>query len=226
MSASLPNGTIFSLAASYAAAIPFTILSNAAPPQATATAHGLTNGDILEVTSGWPLLNDRPARVAGSTANTFNLEGHDSTDLTRFPAGSGLGSVRKVLTWQQISQVMQNASSGGEQQSVEWVYLEDGIERSKNTFRKAKVLTLTLADDAAQAWNAVLLAADQDGKNRILRAQLPSGGSIYYNVNVGFDPEPMRPRPAAGLGDVARPQNPAALGSQPGPCGCAGHGRH
>lgn len=190
MSASLPNGTIFSIAATYGAAIPFTALTNAAPPQATATAHGLTNGDILEVTSGWPLINDRPARVAASATNTFTLEGLDTTDLTKYPAGSGLGSVRKVLTWQQISQVMQNASTGGEQQSVEWVYLEDGIERSKNTFKKAKILTLTLADDAAQAWNAVLLAADQDGKNRILRAALPSGGFLYYNVNVGFDPEP------------------------------------
>ena len=112
MSASLPNGTIFSIAATYGAAIPFTALTNAAPPQATATAHGLTNGDILEVTSGWPLINDRPARVAASATNTFTLEGLDTTDLTKYPAGSGLGSVRKVLTWQQISQVMQNASTG------------------------------------------------------------------------------------------------------------------
>lgn len=190
MSASLPNGTVYSIAATYGPAIPFTALTNAAPPVATAAAHGLVNGEVLEVTSDWAGISDRPSRVAGQTSGTFNLEGFDTTDVSRYPALAGLGSVRKVLTWTPITQVMQNASSGGEQQSVEWTYLEDGQERSKNTFKKAKVLTLTLADDVAKGWNAVLLAADQDGKNRILRAALPSGGVIYYNVNVGFDPEP------------------------------------
>jgi hypothetical protein len=190
MSASLPNGTVFSIATTYGPAIPYTALTNAAPPVATAAAHGLVNGDVLEVSSAWPGINDRPSRVAGSVAGTYNLEGFDTTDVARFPAGAGLGAVRKVLTWTAISQVTANVTSGGEQQSVEWTYLEDGLERSKNTFKKAKVLTLTLADDVSLPWNAVLLAADQDGKNRILRAALPSGGFIYYNVNVGFDPEP------------------------------------
>lgn len=190
MSASLPNGTVFSLAATYGPAIPYTAITNAAPPVLTAAAHGLLLGDILEVSSAWAGINDRPARVVAPVAGTFNLEGFDTSNVAKYPAGSGLGSLRKVLTWTPISQVMQNESSGGEQQSVEWVYLEDGQERSKNTYRKAKLLTLTLADDPAMAWYPALIAADQDVKNRILRAALPSGGFIYYNVNVGFDPEP------------------------------------
>lgn len=191
MSASLPNGTVFSLAATYGAAIPFTILTNAAPPVATATAHGLTNGDILEVTSAWAALNGRPARVAGSTANTINLEGHDTTNTALFPAAGGLGSVRKVLTWTAISQVLNNDSSGGEQQSEEFTYLETGLEYSIPTFKKAKKLTLTLADDSAQPWNAALLAADLLGTAKILRAALPSGSFLYYNVYPSFDPEPQ-----------------------------------
>jgi hypothetical protein len=192
MSATLPNGAVLSLATTYGSAIPTTILTNAAPPVATATAHGLTNGDILEVTSGWLGLDARPARVAGSTANTINLEGHDTTSTTQFPAGSGLGSVRKVLTWTQISQVMDPATSGGEQRFVNWNFLEDGnaSERSKPTNKSAKVLTLKLADDPAQAWNAVLKAADLAGTPRILRLALPNGSFLYYNVYVGFDDEP------------------------------------
>ncbi|MDQ0082943.1 hypothetical protein J2W35_003302 [Variovorax boronicumulans] len=192
MSATLPNGSVLSLATTYGAAIPMTVLTNAAPPVATATAHGLTNGDILEVTSGWLGLDARPARVAGSTTNNFNLEGHDTADTTKYPVGSGLGSVRKVLTWTQISQVMDPATSGGEQRFVNWNYLEDGnaSERSKPTNRSAKVLTLKLADDPAQPWNAVLAAADAAGTPRILRLALPGGSFLYYNVYVGFDPEP------------------------------------
>lgn len=192
MSASLPNGAVLSIATTYGPAIPTTLLSNAAPPVATATAHGLTNSDILEVTSSWLGLDQRPARVAGSTANTVNLEGHDTTDLIRFPAGGGLGSMRKVLTWTQIDQVMDPATSGGDQRFVNWNYLEDGNanERAKPTNKAAKILTLKLADDSAKAWNAVLKAADASGTPRIIRLALPNGSFIYYNSYVGFDDEP------------------------------------
>ncbi|MDN8617873.1 phage tail protein [Variovorax ginsengisoli] len=192
MSASLPNGAVLSIATTYGAAIPVTVLTNAAPPVATATAHGLTNLDILEVTSGWLGLDQRPARVAGSTTNNFNLEGHDTTSTTQFPAGTGIGSVRKVLTWTQISQVMDPATSGGDQRFVNWNYLEDGNapERAKPTNKAAKVLILKLADDPAQAWNAVLKAADAAGTPRIIRLALPNGSFIYYNSYVGFDDEP------------------------------------
>lgn len=192
MSASLPNGAVLSIATTYGAAIPFTILTNAAPPVATATAHALANGDILEVTSGWLGLDQRPARVAGTAANTFNLEGHDTLDTSRFPIGTGLGSVRKVLTWTQIDQVMDPATSGGDQRFVNWNYLEDGNanERAKPTNKAAKILTLKMADDPAKAWNAVLKAADSAGTPRIIRLALPNGSFIYYNSYIGFDDEP------------------------------------
>lgn len=192
MSASLPNGAVLSIATTYGAAIPFTVLTNAAPPVATATAHGLTNLDILEVTSNWLGLDQRPARVAGSTSNNFNLEGHDTTNVINFPVGGGLGSVRKVLTWTQIDQVMDPATSGGDQRFVNWNYLEDGNanERAKPTNKAAKILTLKMADDPAKAWNAVLKAADAAGTPRIIRLALPNGSFIYYNSYIGFDDEP------------------------------------
>lgn len=192
MASTLPNGAVLSIATTYGAAIPFTALTNAAPPVATATAHGLTNLDILETSSGWLGIDQRPARVAGSTANNFNLEGFDTTSTTTYPAGSGLGSVRKVLTWTQIDQVMEVSTSGGDQRFVNWNFLEDGNanERSKPTNKAAKVLTLKLADDPAKAWNAVLKAADTAGTPRIVRLSLPNGSFIYYNVYVGFDDEP------------------------------------
>ncbi|WP_157755088.1 phage tail protein [Variovorax boronicumulans] len=190
MSAFLPNGTVYSIAATYGPAIPVTALTNAAPPVATAAAHGLVNGEILELTSGWVGLDGRPSRVSLSTAGTFGLEGYNTTNVQAYPALGGVGSVRKVLTWTQISQVLGNDSSGGEQQFVDWVYLEDGTQRRKPTYKNAKTLTLTLADDPSLAWNAILSAADFDGLPRILRAALPQGGAIYYNVYVGFDSEP------------------------------------
>lgn len=192
MSASLPNGAVLSVATTYGAAIPFNALTNAAPPVAAAAAHGLTNGAILEVTSSWLGLDQRPARVIGSTTDAFNLEGHDTTDTTQYPAGAGLGSVREVLTWTAVSQVMEMSPSGGQQNYVNWNYMEDGNapERAKPTNKSAKTQSIKLADDPAQAWNAVLKAADLSGTPRIFRLAHPSGWYIYYNYFIGFDDDP------------------------------------
>lgn len=190
MSASIPNGSVFSLATTYGPVLPVTIASNANPAVLTSAGHGLANGDIIEITSGWLGINERIARVAGVAANTFQLEGYDTTNLGKYPIGTGVGSVRKILTWTQIGQVTGSESSGGDQNFVEWVYLEDGRQRRRPTFKNAKGLQLTMADDPSLPWNAVLAAADEDGLARALWLKLASGGSIYYNTFVSFDGEP------------------------------------
>lgn len=190
MSASLPNGSIISIAATYGSAIPFTALSNAAPPVASSVAHGLLDNDVIEVKSGWGALSDRVVLADQLTVDTFALKGIDATSTTRYPVAGGLGSVRKILTWTQIAQVTESASSGGEQQYVQWVYLEDGVQRQKPTFKNARSLQLTLADDETLPCYPLLRAADDDGLQRAIRVQLPSGGSIYYNMFVSFNDEP------------------------------------
>ena len=81
MSFRLPNGATLQIAATYGTAIPVTALSNANPAVATAAAHGLSDGDIIAVTSGWTRLNDRAARVADSLTGTFALENVNTTNL-------------------------------------------------------------------------------------------------------------------------------------------------
>lgn len=193
MSESLANGSIYSVAATYGADIPVTVLTNANPAVATATAHGLSNGDIVEATSGWEGgvgVNNRIFKVSGVTSNTFELSGLNTTSTDRFPAGTGIGSVRKILTWTTIAQVLDAASSGGEQQYLQWVYLADGIQRQKKTFKNARSLRLTMADDSNLPYYAILRAADEDGVNRAVRLVLPNLDTIYYNMDVSFNDEP------------------------------------
>ena len=85
----LPNGATLQIASTYGPAIPVTALSNANPAVASAAAHGLTDGDIIAVTSGWTRLNDRAARVANSLTGTFALENVNTTNLQPEPAGYG-----------------------------------------------------------------------------------------------------------------------------------------
>ena len=49
----LPNGAVLEIARVIGAAVPFTKLTNAKPPVATAAGHTIKNGDILLVNSGW-----------------------------------------------------------------------------------------------------------------------------------------------------------------------------
>lgn len=116
MAFKLPNGAILEIATTLAAAKAVSAISNASPAVATAGAHGLKDGDVVVVRSGWTRLNDKAVRVTGSDTGTFKLEGIDTTKTTVYTAGAGTGSVRAVTAWAQISQITEVASTGGEQQ--------------------------------------------------------------------------------------------------------------
>lgn len=190
MAVSLPNGVLLSLATSYGPVVTVTGITNANPGVATATAHGFTNGDILEVTSGWSRLNNRLVRVAGVTANTFNVEGIDSSNTTLYPAGTGGGSVRKILTWTQISQILELTSSGGEMQYVNYSFLEQDFETQLPTQSSPQTLSMTIADDQSLPGFTAMKAVAQTRALTGLRATLPNGSVLFYNGYVNLDETP------------------------------------
>lgn len=189
MSASFPNGTIFALATALAAPVTVSAITNANPGVATATAHGYTNGQIL-LLSMPSRLDQRVVRVAAQATNTFNLEGIDTTSTSQYPSGFGVGTAQLASSFVSVSQVTDVQSAGGEQQFFQWVYLEDGRQRQRPTFKNARSLTLVMDYDPTLPWHAALLAADIAGTVYVLRATLPNGAVIYYSVYVGFDGEP------------------------------------
>lgn len=191
MSVRLPNGAIFAIAAGYAAVTPVTALTNAKPPVATAAGHTLVDGDIVEVTSGWTRLDGRIGRVGGAANDNFSLEGFDATNVDAYPAGSGVGSVRKISTWQEIKQVLTTASQGGDQQFYTYSFLEDtGDDKQIPTTRNARSITLTIADDDTLPQYAVLQAANEDREPRAIRFRLPNGATIYFRAYVSMSTMP------------------------------------
>jgi hypothetical protein len=190
MAVKLPNGGTFAIASSYGSVINVTALSNANPAAATAAGHGLANGDVIEVTSGWSKLNNRPVRVANVTVNTFELEGVDTSSTTAYPAGGGIGSVRKVNTFVQMAQVLDTGTSGGEQQFVQYQFLEADQESNIPTTKSAMTLTLTLADDDTLPGYKEAVKANEDRLMRVVRFALPGGSTIYYNGFVSVNETP------------------------------------
>lgn len=190
MSVSLPNGAVVAIAATYGSAVPVTAITNANPAVATATAHGLTDGDLIEVTSGWSRLNSRVVRVANSDTNTFELEGIDTSDTNLYPAGGGIGSVKDIATMTQITQVLEFTTSGGEQQFVTYSFLEEDVEHQIPTVKSASSFAMTIGDDATLPWYALLSTANDDRVPRAVTVTLPSGSLIAYNGYVTLNKTP------------------------------------
>jgi hypothetical protein len=190
MAYSLPNGGVFAIASAYGSALTVTILTNANPAVATSTAHGLTNGDFVEVTSGWANLTNQVVRVSGVTTNTFNLEGIDTSSTTRFPAGTGTGSVRKISTWTQLAQILTTATDGGEQQFTTYQPLESDREFRIPTNISAQGLTLGIGDDPTQPGYIAAVAAKKTRAQTALKFTLPTGSLILYNGIVGVNETP------------------------------------
>ncbi|TDV70190.1 phage tail protein [Pseudomonas sp. LP_7_YM] len=194
MAFKLPNGAILEIATTLAAANAVSAISNASPAVATAAAHGLKDGDVVVVRSGWTRLNDKAVRVTGSDTGTFKLEGIDTTKTTVYAAGAGTGSVRAVTAWAQISQITEVASTGGEQQFATFGFLEEDEDRQVPTTKSPVSMTFTVADDPLLPYVAVCETADQDKDARALRLTLPNGSVMYYNAYVSITSTPTLSR--------------------------------
>lgn len=190
MAASLPNGSTLFIGSAYGSALTVTTLTNANPGVATSTAHGLSNGDYVVVTSGWSRLNNRLVRVAGVTTNTFELEGINTTDTDIYPSGSGIGSVREVTTFTQITQVLQPTSQGGEQQFLAYQFLEDDAQTEIPTTKTAGGFNFSVADDPTLAGYIAMAAANDDREARALRVNLANGSKLCYYAYLTLNETP------------------------------------
>lgn len=190
MAYALPNGSTFDVANTLATSKTITAITNATAPSVSSTGHGLVVGDFIVVTSAWSKLNNRVFKVATSTTDSFTLAGVDTTSTTLFPAGQGAGSFQKVLTWVTIPQITEVSFSGGEQQFINFAFLEDVDEKQMPTSKSAISMSLTVADDPTLAYVPVIEAADIDLKARPVRLNLVSGSVMAYNAIISITATP------------------------------------
>lgn len=127
-----PSGTISSVATAFGTAKTVTAVTNAAEAVVSSTAHGFSNGDIVEITSGWARLNKRAWRVKSVTTDAFTLEQADTSNVNLYPSGAGVGTVRKATTWVQLTNTLNQSSSGGEAKKVTYKFTESDVEYSIN----------------------------------------------------------------------------------------------
>ena len=187
--AQVPTGTTFFIASAFGSAVTVSAVTNASEAVVTtSTAHGYANGDIVEVTSGWGRLNKRAFRIKSVTSTAMTLEGMDTTNTTYFPAGSGIGSVRKATTFTQIANVLGAQSQGGDPKTVSYKYIESDVDFSLNDGFNATSYTLELdADSIGTAGYTALKSLTDVQTDTIMQMVTRNGAKIYQPCTVALN---------------------------------------
>lgn len=180
MSITLAVGTTASIASTYGASRAISAISNANPAVATAEAsHGFIVGDIIHLTSGWDLLNNRVVRVSAVATNDITLEGIDTSDTDLYPAGSGVGSAREITGWTEITQITRAINvSGGETTYADTSTLKNRQDQRIPVSRTPVDVQLPVYDDPTLAWYSEVHAADAIETGG--RFVYPNGRRVYF----------------------------------------------
>lgn len=193
MTSTFVNGAKYAVSTQFKVPAVISALSNAIAAVAT-TSTPPAAGEIVVLQSGWSELTDSVARASNPTATGFTLEGVDTTDAVRFPAGEGIGTYASVQTFVGLSQVRDVDQSGGDQNFYEYQNVEDQSSRQRQdpTFKSPIVLKLELAYDPKLPWYAALVEIDRKRKPVVLRETLPTGDVILYYGMLSFKKIPSK----------------------------------
>jgi len=189
--AQVPTGTLFSIATGFSSSKTVTGITNAEEAVVTCTAHGFADGDVVEITSGWGRLNKRVFEIGNVTADTFTLKRADTSSTAHFPPGSGIGSVREITEWVQLSKVMNPSSSGGEPNTVTYKFLESDVEYSINDGFTATQMTLEFDDDDTTAGYAAMRKQTDNQTDTVLKMLMRSGSRTYLPCTVALNDVPQ-----------------------------------
>lgn len=174
-----PEGSSQQFSQTFASDKTITALTNANPAVATSTAHGYATNDEILLTSGWEDATDSVYKVTVIDANSFSIQGLDTSNTSFFPAGTGTGSAQKLSGWTAIPQVLTINSSGGDARFTDVAPLSKRNAVKIPTGFNATSVTLSLAHDASNANYQTMLGISRT-LTKVAFKQVISGGATTY----------------------------------------------
>jgi len=176
-------------------AIEVTGISKAKPGVLTSVAHGLNNGAVgyLVSVEGMVMLEGQAVRVSEKTADTFKLQG---IDTTLFPDFTGTAQFIPVTAWSTVSPATSYVIGGGDADKIDVTVLLDSIKQEENGLLAAQTVTfdmnaeevpgeaMVIMEDAAFSQASLVYRITLSGNvaQRIWRGQPSLPGE---NVQVG-----------------------------------------
>lgn len=174
-----PEGSSIQFSNTLASAKTVTAATNANPAVLTSTAHGYVTGDEVLFTSGWEDATDTVYKVTVIDANSFSLQGLNSTNTSYFPAGSGTGTVQKLSAWAAVPQVLNISTSGGDARFTTVSPLAKRNDINVPTGFNALSMTLTLGHDPSNATYQTMLDISRTLSKVAFKLVLGGGGTMY-----------------------------------------------
>ena len=163
-------------------ALTISSITKANPGVATSTSHGLTNGDyVLLSVSGMYQVNNRVFRVTGSTTNTFNLEGEDTTNYGTFSSGSAY----KLTFGTTASTLLTISAEGGEVELIDSTTIHDSIRSVVTGVASPVVFSFESIWDVADTFLTTLRAASNAGTARGVLFTFSNGQKVVFSGYVG-----------------------------------------
>lgn len=171
-----------------AAADTITGITKASPGVVTSTSHGLANGDYVFLSiQGMHQLNDRVVRVANVAANTFELEGVDTTLFDTFSSGTA-----ELITFgTSITTAASISSSGGGFDFIDTTTIHDNAKSQTPGLPAALSYSMEHIWDPANAGQIAMKTASDAQAKRAFKITFGTGGKIaVFAGYVGFGGAP------------------------------------
>lgn len=181
-SAIIAQGSKLEINTSTAGAKTLTAITQANPAVFTSTAHGLGKGDVVSLAAivGMTQLNGFTGVVQYVTANTFVLQGVDSTGFSAYTSG---GTATPVA-WTQIANIKDFSGQDGSGAIIDVSNLQStGKEKLIGLLDEGQFSLNLDLDPADNGQNALLSARTSQAKKQF-RLTLPSANTFTFNAFV------------------------------------------
>lgn len=182
------SGVAVAMQSALAAAKTITAITKANPGVVTSTAHGYANGDYVYLSVlGMHQLNERVARVANQAANTFELEGIDTTLFDTFTSGTA-----ELITFgTSITTATTVSNSGGGFDFIDTTTIHSNARTQVPGLSAALAYTMEHLWDPADAGQIAMKTASDAQARRAFKFTFGTGGKIMVFAGyVGFDGAP------------------------------------
>lgn len=160
-----------------------TAITKANPGVVTSTAHGLADGDYVVLSiQGMHQLNGKVFRVANQTANTFEIEGEDTTLYDTFTSGSA-----QAVTFGASMTTAQDINvSGGDPEFADTTTIHNSVKSRAPVVTSPMTMTMNNIFDATDPALAELRKATKTLTTRAIRLRFSDGtkmvGSAYVSA--------------------------------------------
>lgn len=176
-----------SVQSALAATKTITSITKNSPGVVSSTTHGFSNGDyVLLSVQGMYQLNYRVMRVASVAADSFALEGEDTTNYATFVSGTA----QKITFGTSLATLTNINASGGDFDFVDTTTIHDSIKTQIPGLANPSTYSFESFWDPSDAGLIALKSASDSQAQRAILFSFANGQKFTFNGYVGCSLSP------------------------------------